>query len=142
MLPVDEPRYSLRRASLVATALGASVPLAYLAGGLASGLWNVAAFRASLSAEVVASLALAVALAVATVAVPVAAYLGLRLVAPLWALGVVVVGWVALGAATGLLRTDTVFGLGLYAVGLSPLYLAAYVVLGAGERAVRGHGSS
>ncbi|MFC7068439.1 hypothetical protein [Halobaculum lipolyticum] len=138
MVTADERRYPLRRDSLVATALGASVPVAYLAGGLASGLWNVAAFRASLSAEVVASLVVAAALADATVAVPVAAYLRLRLVAPLCVLGVVAVGWVGLGAATGLLRTDAVFGLGLYAVGLSPLYLAAYVVLGAGEHAVRG----
>jgi hypothetical protein len=124
----------------VASLAGIGVGLAALGGYVASGLllanWSVDDFLAHLGPEVVGALLLAGAATVACFAVPVAAYLHLRLVSPLVVLGTVVVGWLALAAATGLLTSRAVFGLAVYAAYLIPGYLLLYALAGGVEYAV------
>jgi len=43
---------------------------------------------------------------------------------------VAVIGWFGYAAATGLLTSQTVFGLAIYAMCLAPVYLVLYGVVG------------
>ncbi|WP_144018731.1 nucleoside-diphosphate sugar epimerase [Halogeometricum borinquense] len=56
-----------------------------------------------------------------------------RLHSPLSILSLIVFGWAAYGLVNGILTTETVFGLGFYASGLTSLYVVFYLVLGGGE---------
>lgn len=130
MAPTSRERRSLESASLAGVAVGVGVLCLYVVGGLVVARWSVGDFFAHLTPEVVASLSVAAAVAVAVFAVPVAAFLRYRVVSPLVVLALVVVGWLGLGWAQGVLSVQTVFGLALYAMFLAPLYLGLYVVLG------------
>lgn len=129
----SESKPSAVKSSLFGTAIGTGVLLLSLVAGLLFGSWNVGEFLSHLTAETVGWFLLLSGTVVATFAVPTALYLYARLVAPLVLLGVVVVGWLAIGISSGIIEAGAIFGLGLYAVGLSPLYVVLYLVLGGGE---------
>lgn len=133
MVPNHPQSRSLGVASLVGVGVGVSVLGLYVVGGLVVAGWSVDDFLAHLDVEVLGSLLLAGGIAVSCFAVPVAAYLRYRVVSPLVVLLLVVLGWVAYGAATGLLTPQTVFGLAIYALFLAPGYLVLYGVVGVVE---------
>lgn len=137
MAPGASGRRSLGGASLAGIGVGLSVLALYVVGGLLLANWSVGDFLAHLGPGVVGTLLLAAGAAVACFAVPVAAYLHLRLVSPLVVLVVVLVGWLASAAASGLLTSQTVFGLAVYAASLIPGYVVLYVLAGGVEYAVR-----
>lgn len=127
---------SLGVASLAGIGVGLSVLALYVAGGLLLADWSVGDFLAHIGPGVVGALLLAGAATVACFAIPVAAYLHARLVSPLAVLATVLVGWLAYAAATGLLTSETVFGLAVYAAYLIPGYLVLYGLAGGVEYAV------
>ncbi|AHG05404.1 hypothetical protein HALDL1_15405 [Halobacterium sp. DL1] len=133
MAPAERQTRSLGVASLAGVAVGLGVLSLYIAGGLVVANWSVTDFLGHLDAEVAGTLLLAGAIAVACFAVPVAAYLRLRLVSPLVVLSVVVLGWLGYAESTGLLTAQTVFGLAVYAIYLVPLYFVLYAVAGGVE---------
>ena len=124
---------SLGAAALVGVGVGLGVLGLYVLGGLVVANWSVDDFLTHLDAEVAATLLLVGGLAVACFAVPVAAYLRFRLVSPLVVLSTVVLGWLGYGFATGVLTSQTVFGLAIYAMYLVPLYFVLYAVGGGVE---------
>ena len=124
---------SAGKSSLIGIAVGASVVLLYFVAGLLFGSWNTIKFILYVSIETAWSLLLVGSLGIATVAIPVALYLYSRLLIPLALLVVITLGWPIYGFLTGILTAETVFGLGLYAVGLAPLYILLSLVLGGGE---------
>lgn len=137
-----EPTPSARKSVLVGVAIGTGVFLCFLVAGLLFASWDVGEFLSRLTVETVGWLLLLVGMTVATFAIPTALYLHSRLLSPLVLLGVVVVGWLAQGIVSGLIGAGAIFGLGLYAVGLSPFYVALYLVLGAGEYFLRKRGQA
>lgn len=128
---------STRTATIIGVALGVALLGLFVVAGLLVANWSIADFLAHLSLESVGYLLLVTVLGVATVAVPVAASLRFRLVAPLTIFGLVVAAWLGIGVTSGILSTQTVFGLALYATMLSPLYLLLYAVFGGGEYLLR-----
>lgn len=66
-------------------------------------------------------------------AIPIALYLHACLVRPLALLGVIVIGWTAVGIGSGSIAAGATFGLAFYAIGLSPAYVILYLLLGSGE---------
>lgn len=133
MTATQEQAHSLGVAVLAGVGVGLGVLGLYVLGGLVVANWSVEDFLAYLGAEVAASLLLAGSFAVACFAIPVAAYLRYRLVAPLVVLATVVSGWLGYGFATGILTSQTVFGLAIYAMFLVPLYVVLYAVAGGVE---------
>jgi hypothetical protein len=141
-LAATESSPSAGTAALTGTAIGISVLLLYIVAGLLFGSWNVGEFLSYLTIETAASLLLVRGMGIATFTVPVALFVHSRIRAPLVLLGVVVVGWLACGLSFGMVRTGAVFGLGLYAIGLSPLSVVLSFFLGGGEYCVRPVGGS
>ena len=133
---------SVGRSLLLATGIGIGVFLCFLVAGLLFGSWDVGEFLSELSFATVGWLLLLGGMTIATFAIPIALYLHSRLVAPLALLGLVIVGWPAYGIVSGILGSGTIFGLSLYAVGLAPLYVVLYLVLGGGEYFVRTRGQA
>lgn len=70
---------------------------------------------------------------IGTFAIPIALYLHACLVRPLALLGVIVIGWTAVGIGSGSIAAGATFGLAFYAIGLSPAYVILYLLLGSGE---------
>lgn len=134
---LEQSRRSTPTAALVGIALGVAILALYVVAGLLVANWSVSEFVSFLSLEVVGWLILATAGTVSVFAIPVACYLRFDLYTPLAVLVIVVVGWLTIGVASGLLTVQSVFGLGLYAVLLSPLYFVLYGVLGVGEHYLR-----
>lgn len=124
---------STTTASLIGIAIGLGVIALYLVAGLVLARWNVTEFSTNLSLESVGTFLLMGVLTVATFAIPVTAYFRLGLRAPVAFLAIVMLGWVGYAAATGLLLSESVFGLGLYVVGLSPVYFVCYAIFGGVE---------
>ena len=124
-------------ALLLGGGLGLGVVVLYLASGLVAAGWSVTDFSTNLTLETVGTGLLLAALTVVTFAIPVAAYLRFHLLAPVVVLAVVLLGWFGYAAATGVLTSDDVFGVGLYVVGLSPLYVVCYALGGTVEYYVR-----
>lgn len=124
---------SAGKVSLIGTAIGTSVLLLYLVAGLLFGSWNIGEFLSHLTIETVGSLLLLGGMGIATFALPVALFLHSRIIAPLVLLGVIVMGWLVYGFVSGIIGAGAIFGLGLYAIGLSPLYIVLYLLLGGGE---------
>lgn len=134
---LEQSRRSTPTAALVGIALGIVVLALYVIAGLLVANWSLTEFVSYLSLEVVGWLALATVAAVSVFAIPVASYLRFGLYTPLAVLGIVVVGWLTLGVASGTLSVQSVFGLALYAAMLSPLYFVLYAILGAVEYRLR-----
>jgi len=114
-------------------AIGTGVLLAFLLAGLFFESWSVSDFLSTLSLESAGWFLLSSGMAIATFAVPIALYYRFRIGAPLVVLGVIVVGWIAIGISTGTIGSGAVFGLSVYAVGVSPLYFISYLVFGGWE---------
>ncbi|WP_232701739.1 hypothetical protein [Halobacterium wangiae] len=136
MVSARQQEQPLGVASLVGVGVGLGVLGIYVAAGLVVANWSVEDFLANLDGEVLGVLVLVGGVAVACFAVPVAAYLRYRLVSPLVVLVTVVLGWLGYGAATGVLTSQTVFGLAVYAMYLAPVYFLLYAVFGGLERYV------
>ena len=128
------------KALLIGTTIGAGVLVLSLVAGLLFGSWDVGEFLSHLTLETVGSLFLLSGLVIATFAIPTALYLHSRIVGPLVLLGVVAISWLAIGLGSGSIGTEAIFGLGLYAIGLSPLYVALYLIFGGGEYYIRKQG--
>ncbi|WP_135822084.1 hypothetical protein [Halostella litorea] len=135
-----DSKSSVGKSVIVGTAVGTAVLLLYLVSGLLFASWSVDEFLSNLTVEAVGTLLLLGGAGIATFAVPVALYLHARIRAPLAVLCLVVVGWLALGIGSGSIGAGAIFGLSLYAVGLAPLYVALYLVLGGGEYFARKRG--
>jgi hypothetical protein len=133
MNPSGGQTRSLGAASLVGIGVGLGALGLYVVAGFLVANWSLDDFLAHLSVGVLEALILAGSAAVACFAVPVAAYLRFRVVSPLAVLAVIIVGWVGYGATTGVLTSQTVFGLAVYAVYLVPLYLLLFAVAGGAE---------
>jgi len=134
---LERSRTSTRTAVLVGCALGLGVLASFTVAGLLVADWSLSEFFAYLDLAVAGWLSLMTVLTVGIVAVPVVAALRFDLYSPLAVLGLVVVGWLAVGIGSGILSAQTVFGLALYAAMLAPLYLVLYGVLGGGEYLLR-----
>lgn len=128
---------STMTALLVGIAIGMSVVFLYLVSGLTIAEWDVSDVIAHLTLETIGTFLLLGVLTVGTFAIPIAAYARLRLLAPAVILGVVLLGWFGFAVSTGTLTADDVFGLGLYAIGLSPLYFVCYAVASGVEYVAR-----
>lgn len=125
-----------RVAVLLGVAAGVGVLGLYLVAGFVVANWSVREFLRHLTPAVVGWLVLAGGMVVAVVAVPVAAYLRLRVVSPLVVLVSVLVGWTGLGFVQEIPPT-AFFGLSYYALALSPVYLLLYLVCGGIEYRAR-----
>lgn len=134
---LERSRTSTGAAALVGAAIGLAVVSAYLGGGLLVADWSVSEFLAHLSVSSAGYLAGMIVLSVAVFGLPVVGALRFGLTAPLVVLVLVILGWLAVGAAQGLLSLRTSFGLALYAALLSPAYLVLYGVLGGSEYLLR-----
>ncbi|MFC7082252.1 hypothetical protein [Halorussus caseinilyticus] len=121
----------------VGISVGVGVLALYLVTGFVVARWDLADFSTRLTLEMVGAFLLLGALTVATFAIPITAYVRFHVVAPVVILGVVLLGWVGYAVVTGILASEAVFGLGLYAIGLSPLYVVCYAVAGGLEYYVR-----
>lgn len=133
----DVQKSSTGTAALIGIAIGVGMLALYIVGGIVVAQWGLSEFFDRLTFEIVGLLLLAGAFAVAVLAIPVAAYLRYRVVSPVVVLLLVIVAWLAQGFATGILSIQTVFGLALYAMYLSPLYVVLYLVVGWVEYRVR-----
>lgn len=133
----DVQKRSTGAAALIGIGIGVGVLALYVVGGIVVAQWGLAEFFDRLTLEIIGWLFLAGALAVAVFAIPAAAYLRYRVVSPLVVLLLVIVAWLVQGFATGILSIQTVFGLALYAMYLSPLYLVLYLIGGWVEYRVR-----
>lgn len=125
------------RSTGLGVAVGTGILLVYLLAGLFFESWSVSDFLSNLSPESAGWLLLSSGLAIATFAVPVALYDRFRIVAPLVVLGAVIVGWVAIGVSSGTIEAGATFGLSVYAVGVSPVYVVLYLLLGGSEYYIR-----
>lgn len=134
---IERSRSSTPTAVLVGSSLGLVVLACFVVAGLLVADWSISEFLAYLTLEVAGWLVLMTILTVGIVAIPVVASLRFGLYAPLAVLGLVAIGWLAVGVGSGILSAQTVFGLALYAAMLSPLYLVLYGVLGGGEYLLR-----
>lgn len=128
---------STRAATVAGTLVGVAVVCMYFGAGLLIADWSVSAFLAELSIETVGYLLGMITIGIAFIALPIAAFLRFDLIAPLVVLVLVSLGWLSVGAIQGMLSLQTIFGLTLYAVYLSPIALVLYGVLGGGEYLVR-----
>lgn len=128
---------STTAALLLGTAIGTSVVFLYLVSGLTIAEWDVTDIMAHLSLETIGTFLLLGVLTVGTFAIPTVAYTRFRLLGPAVVLGVVLFGWLGFAVSSGVLTSDDVFGLGLYAVGLSPLYFVCYAVASGVEYVAR-----
>ena len=130
-------RTSTGAAALVGAAIGLALVSAYLGVGLLVADWSLSEFLAHFSVSSAGYLAGMIVLVVAVFGLPVVGALRFGLTAPLVVLVLVILGWLAIGAAQGLLSLRTSFGLALYAALLSPAYLVLYGVLGGSEYLLR-----
>ncbi|WP_436910866.1 hypothetical protein [Halosimplex marinum] len=134
---VPEARSSPWISTGLGVAIGTGVLLLFLLAGLILESWSVSDFLSNLTLETAGWFLLSSGMAVATIAAPIALYAHLRVVAPLVLLGLIVVIWLAIGVSTGIIEAGAIFGLSLYAIGLSPLYAVLYFVFGSAEYYVR-----
>ncbi|QCC49487.1 hypothetical protein [Halobellus limi] len=109
----------------------------FVVAGLLFESWSVSDFLSHLTIETIGWLLLSSGMVIATVGIPIALYFHSRLAAPVILLGVIVFGWLTIGIGTGTLQKGALFGLSLYAVGLSPVYIFLYLAFGGGEYYVR-----
>lgn len=130
-------RTSTGAAAVLGATVGVTLVGVYLGAGLLIANWSVNEFVAHLSLSSVGYFLGMIALAVAVLGLPIAALLRYDVTAPFVILILVVLGWVTIGAVQGVLSVRTIFGLVLYSMLLSPLYLVLYVVLGGGEYVFR-----
>lgn len=126
-------RTSTGTATLVGSVVGLATVCLYLGAGLLVAGWSISEFLAHLSAGTVGYFLGMIVLVVAFVGLPIAGFLRFRLITPLGALVLILLGWLTLAAVQGLLSVQTIFGLALYAAFLSPIALVLYGVLGGGE---------
>lgn len=129
-------------ALLIGIGVGLGAVVLYLVGGLALAGWDVADASMDLTLEAFGTFLLLGALTVVTFAIPVVAYYRYHVFAPVVILAAVLLGWFGYAAATGILTSDSVFGLGLYVVGLSPLYVVCYAIFGGVEYYARNRTAS
>ncbi|WP_410766373.1 hypothetical protein [Haloferax sp. DFSO60] len=134
---LERSRVSTRTALLVGVATGLAVVGVYTVSGLLIADWSLYEFFAHLSPGVVGYLVGMVALVTAVFGFPVLAYLRFGLTAPLVVLTLVLLLWLTIGVVQGVLSLQTSFGLALYAVMFSPIYLVLYGILGGGEYLLR-----
>lgn len=143
MVPaVHESEYSLRRSSSIGVAIGTGVFLLFLVAGVLFESWTIGEFLSNLTVETVSWLLLLSGMAIATFAVPIALYLHSRIVTPLILLCVISIGWLAIGISSGIIEAGAIFGLSLYAVGFSPVYVVLYLLFGGGEYYARKRGQA
>lgn len=133
MPAILEKKQSVEMASLAGVGVGLGVLGLYVIGGLVVAGWNVQEFLGHLTIGTIGSLIVAGGIAISVFAIPVAVLLRWQLVSPMVVLVLAVVGWLGYGAATGILTAQTVFGLAVYAMFLTPLYLGLYLVAGGVE---------
>ncbi|MGQ3330151.1 hypothetical protein [Halorubrum sp. FL23] len=126
-------RSSTPAAALSGILVGLAVVSLYFGAGLLIAGWSVSEFLAHLSIDALGYLLAMIALAIAFVGLPIAIFLRFDLLTPLVVLVVVILGWLTVGAVQGILSLQTIFGLALYAVYLSPIPLVLYAILGGGE---------
>ncbi|WP_330632957.1 hypothetical protein [Halocatena halophila] len=120
-----------------AIGLGVLVVVVYVVAGLLFGGWSITEFINHLSVETVGWLLVLTVSTIAVVAIPIIAYRQFNLVIPLVVFGLVVLFWLGIAVGNGLLMVETIFGLGLYAIGLGPVYLLVYLGGGSVEFLVR-----
>ncbi len=120
-----------------AIGVGVLVVVVYGVAGLLFGGWSITEFINHLSVESVGWLLLLVVSTIAVVAIPIIAYRQFNLVIPLVVFGLVMLFWLSIALRNGLLSVETIFGLGLYAIGLGPAYLLVYLGGGVVEYLVR-----
>ena len=120
-------------AALSGILVGLAVVSLYFGAGLLMAGWSVSEFLAHLSIDAIGYLLAMIALTFAFVGLPIAVFLRFDLITPLVVLVVVILGWLAVGAVQGILSLQTIFGLALYAVYLSPIALVLYAIFGGGE---------
>ena len=123
-------QYTMSRALLIGVGVGVSVLFLYSLGGVVVARWDVANVLIPPTLDAVSTYLLLSAYAIAVFAIPITSYLRFGVVSPVVALAVVLIGWSGFGLAVNILLTTGVFSLGYYAIGLTPLYLAVYVILG------------
>lgn len=99
--------------------------------GILFAQWSVGEFFANLSPSMLGEFAVMVSLAILTLGVPVAAYLRFQLSSPAVILMVIGTCWFLLGLGA------PIFAVAAYALWLSPVYVVAYLVLGAVEWFIR-----
>lgn len=133
MPAILDQKQSVEMASLAGAAVGLGVLGLYVIGWLVVAGWNVQEFLGHLTIGTIGSLTVAGGTAVSVFAIPVTAFLRWQLVSPMVVLVLAVVGWLGYGAATGILTTQTVFGLAVYAMFLAPIYLGLYLIAGGVE---------
>ncbi|QLD89167.1 hypothetical protein HWV07_09030 [Natronomonas salina] len=127
---------STRDALRIGVATGVTILCLSLVTGYFVGGWSLSDFLTHLTPATVGWVVLASGMAIAVFAIPIAAYLRLQVVAPLVILGLLLLGWIGLGLGQGIPLT-AVFGLALYALYLSPVYLLLYLVCGGIEYRVQ-----
>lgn len=123
---------STRDALGIGLGIGATILSLYLVTGYIVGDWSVSDFLTHLTPETVGWLVLASGMAISVFAIPIAAYLRMRVTTPLVILGLILLGWIGVGIGQGIPHT-AVFGLSIYALYLSPVYLLLYLMCGGVE---------
>lgn len=108
----------------------------YLVTGFIVANWSLQEFLTHLTPAIVGWMVIAGGISIAVVAIPITAYLRLRVVTPLIVLVLVGVGWTGLGIGQGIPLTAA-FGLFYYALMLSPVYILLYLVFGGVEYGFR-----
>lgn len=125
--------FSTVTASLIGIGIGVGVLVLYLVSGIVVAQWDITDFFTHVTLETIGTFLLLGTLTVTAFAIPTIAYSRFHIVTPIVILAVTLLGWFSYSVATGILMTDAVFGLGLYAIGLAPLYFVCYAVAGGVE---------
>lgn len=120
---------STRDALGIGVGIGATILSLFLVTGYIVADWSISDFLTQLTLATVGWLVLASGMAIAVFAIPIVAYLRMRVTTPLVILGLVLLGWIGVGIGQGIPHS-AVFGLSIYALYLSPVYILLYVVCG------------
>lgn len=117
---------STTAAALAGFAVGTGVLVLYLVGGIIFAQWSINDFLAHLPSAIAEFLLLS-SLTIVTLGGPVAAYLRLQVITPILILGIITFGWLIIGLPQG---PQVLHLLAFYAVWLSPVYIALYLIVG------------
>jgi hypothetical protein len=125
-----------RDAVPVGIGVGIVILSLYLMTGFIVANWSIQEFFAHLTPATVGWMIVAGGTTIAIFAIPIIAYLRLRVATPLIVLILILVGWTGLGIGQGTPLTAT-FGLSYYAFLFSPIYILLYLVCGGIEYGIQ-----
>ena len=129
--------YSTTTASLIGIGVGVGVLLLYVIGGLFVAQWDLTGIFTDPTPEIIGTFLVLGTLTAAVFAIPITVYLRFQIVTPIVILATILIIWSIYSAVTGILVSEDVFGVGLYAIGIAPLYFICYEVIGVVEYYMR-----